>query len=558
MPNESTLSKSPQTCVDPGETSPCLPAGLTRRRFLELSACAATPVVLQACGGDDVSGTGGTASSGTGGSSGNADDATASEGGETAGASTSGGDSGTDSDPDDTGADSTGDDDTGTTGGEEPVDDGGEEFRFEPDRVPEDIDMFPRTVMAGEMKPSSVLLAIYIDDAEPKTLRLWRESQIEGNIILVQEAEVVPDTDGFVKVPVEDLAPGTWYSYAFFGEDFETRSLIGNVRTAISDTAEEVIRVAFASCNGGYYEPGGNEAPFTWPTMTAQADLEYDLMIHLGDMAYMDTVFSAGGTYEMYLEAWGGFHGGGYREVYPKTGLYATWDDHEVTDNGSVDPWSRSAEDVERIENAIEAYYTVLPIEGANSMDRLWRSHRWGQTVEFIMLDSRYERTPTKGGQYLSPEQMAFLQDRLENSPCRFKVICNSVPFTDLAPWLGIAASDRWKGYPAQRQEILDFVNDGDISNVYWVTGDIHANFVSYVQTNPGPGAGDTMREVCLTSGNTNPAAFLLGGNQFPYASGEPRTLVMTFDPGNESVHVEFRNAGTGAIDHEATLFSGV
>ncbi|MBL4687383.1 MAG: alkaline phosphatase D family protein [Nannocystaceae bacterium] len=556
MPDESTPSKRPETCVDNGETNPCHPGALTRRRFLELSAaCVATPVLLQACSGDDVSGTGGTAGSSTGGNEGSSDTAFASEDGGTD-STTGGGESGID--PDDTGTDSTGDDDTGTTGGDEPVDDGGEEFPFEPGGVPEDQDMFPRTVMAGEMQPDSVLLAIYIDDAQPKSLRLWRESQIEGNIILVHEADVVPDDDGFAKVPVDGLAPGTWYSYAFFAGDFETRSLIGNVRTAISANSEEVIRVAFASCNGGYYEPGGNEAPFTWPTMTTQAGLEYDLMIHLGDMGYMDTVFSEGGTYEMYLEAWGGFHAGGYREVYPKTGLYATWDDHEVTDNGSVDPWARSTEDVERIENAIEAYYTVMPIEGTNSMDRLWRSFSWGQTVEFIMLDSRYERTPTKGGLYLSPEQMAFLKDRIANSPCRFKVICNSVPFTDLEPWFGIAASDRWEGYPAQRQEILDFVNDEDISNVYWVTGDIHTNYVSHVQPSPGPGAGDSMREICVTSGNTNPAAFLLGGSQFPYAAGDPRTLVMTFDPSNESVHVEFRDGVTGAVDYEATLFSGV
>jgi len=78
---------------------------------------------------------------------------------------------------------STGDESTGGETGE-PTDDGGEEFPFDPGSVAEDAAMFPRTVMAGEMQVSSALLAIFIDDAQPKTLRVWRDSEVEGNVVL--------------------------------------------------------------------------------------------------------------------------------------------------------------------------------------------------------------------------------------------------------------------------------------------------------------------------------------------------------------------------------------
>ncbi len=543
-------------CTDAGEATPCQRAPMSRRRFLGLSvATIAAPTLLEGCGGDDPVAMGGGTGSET--------DPEPTSAGTSDGGSTSEGV--TSSDPDSTGGtsdesssgegESTGEGTGGESG--EPEDDGGEELPFDPGSVPEDDVTFPRTVMAGEMQASSALLSIFIGDAQPKTLRLWRDSEIEGNVVLVREEEVTPDADGFAKVSVEGLLPGTWYSYAYFGGDFESRSLIGRVRTALSASSSDAVTVAFAACNGGYYQPGSGET-FDWPSMTTQAQEDYDLMIHLGDQAYMDDVFSDGGTYEMYLEAWGGYHAGGYREVFPLSGLYSTWDDHEVTNNGSVDPWSRSPADIERIENAIEAYYRVMPIDATDSNDTLWRSFRWGQSVEFIILDSRYERSPTKAGLYISLEQMEWLKDRLSNSPCHFKVVCNSVPFTDLEPWFGIAAADRWKGYPAQRQEIIDFVNTEDIPNVYWVTGDIHTNFVSHVQPDPGPGAGDRMREICITSGNSNPAALLLQGSQFSYSTGSPRTVLLTFDPADNSVLVRFLNADTGAVEHEETLVSAL
>ena len=239
-----------------------------------------------------------------------------------------------------------------------------------------------------------------------------------------------------------------------------------------------------------------------------------------------------------------------------KSGLYSAWDDHEVTDDGAVDPWSGASEDISRIENAIEAYYTVMPIDATTSMDPLWRSFRWGATVEFIVLDSRYERSPRTQGEYISAQQLAFLKDRLQNSPCHFKVVLNSVPFAILTGWLGIQDSDRWEGYPEQRQEIIDFIDNEEIENVWWISGDIHTTYVGNINASPGAGPGSRMKEICVTSGNTNPVGGILNGDQFEYRVGEPRVPLLTFDPETNEVLVKIMDE-SGTVVYEQYLTYG-
>ncbi len=133
----------------------------------------------------------------------------------------------------------------GTSTGEDPVE-------FDPEAVPESMELFPRTVLAGDMDTSSVTLAIYVADAAPKRLRVWQPADA-GEIALVHDVDVTPDGDGYVKERVEGLMAGQWYQYAFFevaGEALVSRSLIGNVRTALAPGEAEPITIAFGSCVG--------------------------------------------------------------------------------------------------------------------------------------------------------------------------------------------------------------------------------------------------------------------------------------------------------------------
>lgn len=450
--------------------------------------------------------------------------------------------------------------------------DPGERIAFDPAAVPESIELFPRTPIAGEMKAASFWVAGFVSTAEPITLRVWQPSETEGEVFLVFEQQVTPDSRGFFKLAVEGLAAGEWYDYGLFSGDaeaaFVARSLLCRVRTALAEGSLEPVRIAIGACIGRglipeYVDPENPVPVEPWETMLRAAEHDYDLFIHLGDQGYMDNVYDADGTLEQYLAAWGAYHGGGYRVVYPKTGLYCTWDDHEVTNNGTVDPWTTDPLERERITNAQQAYYTVMPIDASDpAVDPLWRSFRWGDTVEFIVLDCRSERQAVETGIYLSDEQFAFLLDRLENSPCHFKCIVNSVPFSRLnlpedLPLIDVLVDpdDRWEGYVTQRQELQAFVDAHELRNILWITGDVHMCFVGQVELDPIT-PGESMWEVCVTSGNINGLATELPEGQFPWRSPDAHLPLITFDPRANLVHIEFVNK-YGSVAYSTDLQLG-
>ncbi len=456
-----------------------------------------------------------------------------------------------------TGPTSTGETSSGTT-----ADATTGEPAFVPVDVPEDAALFPRTVIAGEMKPTSVMFAVLAADKGEVTLRLWPHAKGtpvgDTGALVVHEQVCTPDVDGFIKVKVEGLEAGTWYGYGFFRADevggFSGRSLLGKVRTALAPDAVEAVTLGFASCIGAgfaiptYVDPA-NIHPLKWKTIDRMGQLDLDVFIHLGDELYLDEVFDAGGSYAMYVAAWAAGHGGGYRALYPNQGAYFTWDDHEVTDNGSISPFSPTPEETEKTDNAIRAYYTCHPIEATVRADRLWRSFRWGQTVEFIILDGRYD-AKIEGENYLSPAQEQFLLDTLKASPCVFKCIVNSAPFASL-PESTPENSDRWQQF-SQRARIKQFIDDNAITGIVSITGDIHMSYVGRLELDPVTLA-DAIPEICVTSGNVWPVISDFDAAQFPYIDARPTVPTITFDPAAAAIHVRVLYED-GSLAHETTI----
>ena len=178
--------------------------------------------------------------------------------------------------------------------------------------------------------------------------------------------------------------------------------MIGSFKTLLPAGSSEPVTIAFGSCVGhnsaipDFAEPDQTE-PFQWDLTKMAANLDFDLFAHLGDQGYMDDIWEAGGNYDQYLAAWGMYHGGGFRDIYPKAAVISTWDDHEVTDNTVVEPFTSDPEELRKMDNAKRAYYRVMPIDGNDyQVDKIWRSFRWGDTVEVILLDCRYELQQTR------------------------------------------------------------------------------------------------------------------------------------------------------------------
>lgn len=542
----------------PSSRGPDGPVVIDRRDFLRLGLGGAA--LLAGCSDDGVGGGEDT----TGSESGTAEptttapttgDATTgaqgSTGAPTTGAPTSDTTGATTGDPttgDPTTSDATTGDtttDDATTGDAELCEDGATQL-FDPEAVALDELLFPCTVMAGEMRPTSVMIAAFIADAAPKTLRVWRTGGEAGEVVLAHSSVVTPSAAGFAKTTVEGLCAGTWYSYGLFvgdGDEFTARSLIGEVRTAIADDALEPLTIAMAACNGSSLD---------WPAMTVTADEYYDMLVHLGDMAYND----GAETLAEYRASWREYLGaGGYKAALTRAGTYVTWDDHEIDDNSNFDRETMDPQELARRQNAMDAFFEALPIDAEGPDYQLWRSFRWGLTAEIIVLDCRYERRPSQN-QYMSPAQLAFLADRLKTSPCHFKVVMNSVPITNMPIAWDIAASDRWEGYPEQRQQVLDLIDEHDIKNVWFLSGDFHVCFVSRLEPG-GAQLSHRTREIAVTSGNESPIPeFLtqLDPPQFSYGVHKARAVLVTFDPEADAVLVRFLDPLTGDELYSETL----
>lgn len=432
---------------------------------------------------------------------------------------------------------------------------------FSPEAIPEDTAVFALGVQAGAMGPSSALLWCFVEGGAPCVVRVWRESEQPGQVLLLLEREVSPQ-EGYIKERVEGLSPGGRYRYGFFRRDaggaLVSRSALGRFRAAFEPGARRKLLVAASTCTSS------SNAPYRSLEMAAAS--APDLFLHLGDMSYNDGASSI----DEFREKWRAtLQDPGYRAILSACGFYMTWDDHEVVDSSQYDPETM---DPALLANGKRAFFETLAVEqGPN--DRLWRSYRWGATAEFFVVDSRSERLPStrKSGQavYIGAEQMAWLKQALRDSPCHFKVILNSVPMTDLpGPW-DLAEGDRWEGFRSQRDELLAAIRDARLRGVYFLSGDFHCGFVA--RLDPDGGLGASLWEIAVGPGGSgpNPLAVLVDKEklkredvfpspQFVYGSSSRAAMTtLLFDPVGDRVEVRFVEAGeaeSGKILFSQTL----
>lgn len=440
----------------------------------------------------------------------------------------------------------------------DPGGDGTGEPLFDPTSVPEDTTLFPRTVMAGDATVSTVVLTVFVSDATAKTIRVWTDGDPDDVVYL---ASVDTDPDGYVKTTVQGLEPGKSYGYMWTTgpEDDPTgRSLIGRFHTLPVLDESPPLTLAVLSCVGqGSLIPDYvqlDDEPHVYPLLEGTTAVPFDVVVHVGDQGYMDRVWDAGGTEAQYLQAWGIVHAGSYRKVYPRGNAWIAWDDHEVNDNTDLMPWTDDLDEQTKMAQAKAAWWRTMPIAG-QGVGPVWRSFRWGATVEVILLDCRYERqAPGSSPSLMSRAQLDWFAERLRTSPCRFVCVATDKPFADIqltdGPYPG--APERWQGHPDDRAEITDLIDDEGLSHVIFVTGDIHMNYIGTLAETPSSTSGRLL-EVCTTSGNINPFVNSLSDDQFAWRAEAPHLPTLTFDADAGTVTLRFHDLD-GVMVHERVV----
>ncbi|MDB4929292.1 MAG: Phosphodiesterase/alkaline phosphatase, partial [Myxococcaceae bacterium] len=401
---------------------------------------------------------------------------------------------------------------------------------------------FPLGVMAGDAAADSLIFWTKYEGSAPLVLRVL---EMDGGRVaaLRFDGRVTPSAAGVVRAVVTGLRPGRQHRYAFLvapGGEPDGRSLVGRARTAIADDSRAPIVFAGTSCTNQNHRP--------FPALVhAGARDDLDFFIHAGDHVYTDhgaPSETLGDYREKYAANWSS---AGLRALHRSTGMYLTWDDHEVRNNWDPETFPRA-----RLASARQAFFEHRATRrDAAAPDRIWRSFRWGHTAEVFILDCRSERrpstrslTPARDSVYISRAQMDWLKAGLRASPAVFKFIVNSVPIYGRPGGLD---SDNWIAYPSQRREILGHIANNNLRGVVWLSGDIHVGGVVRMESSGpwsdgwevimGPGGADR-RDLPDPDRSRWPV----------YVADRHNYTLFRADPTDRSLAVEFVDGGGSRI----------
>jgi len=169
---------------------------------------------------------------------------------------------------------------------------------------------------------------------------------------------------------------------------------------------------------------------------------------------------------------------------------FVQWDDHETTNNwypGEVleDP-RYTVRDVDllavRARRALREYY---PWRG----DLIYRSRRYGPSLELFFLDMRTyrgpntandQRDPSRLTEILGEAQLEWIKGALARSTATWKVIASDMPIGLLVrdgpgAWEAIAQGDgEAAGRELEIADLLSHIRATGIRNVVWITADVH------------------------------------------------------------------------------------
>ena len=107
---------------------------------------------------------------------------------------------------------------------------------------------------------------------------------------------------------------------------------------------------------------------------------------------------------------------------------------------------------------------------------KLWYEFSNGK-CDFFVMDTRTERVlGSSPPQILGPEQMKQLLRWLARGQGegRIKIVVSAVPFLSVLP---NESEDKWSGFEVQRNAILQAIQQKQLRNIVFVSGDVHCSF---------------------------------------------------------------------------------
>jgi alkaline phosphatase D len=374
--------------------------------------------------------------------------------------------------------------------------------------------VFPSGVASGDPLADRVILWTRVAVAAETADVGWRiaSDRAFARIVASGSIRTAAARDFTVKVDAGGLEPGNTYYYSFnIGRQF---SPIGRTRT-LPQAGVSRLRFAVVSCSNypyGFFNVYGR--------LAARPDL--DAVLHLGDYMYeFENGRYGDGTKlhrvprpigETVTLADYRLRYATYRTdpdlqaAHQQHPFITVWDDHELTNNawreGALNHQPESEGDwATRRAAAYRAYLEWMPVREQPGLNpRLYRSFRFGNLADLVMLDARALRD-----QQVAPEDLAGLADprrtmlgaaqeawcfdelrTSQRSGTPWRLVGQQVLFARMTP-VGqkVRNADTWDGYQAARDRVLDMIGSERISDVVILTGDVHSSWAMDVPRAP-------------------------------------------------------------------------
>ncbi len=377
----------------------------------------------------------------------------------------------------------------------------------------------PHGVSAGDVTTESVVL--WARTTKPGDVKFTLR-QVSGGAHRVKHAAInVADSSVPAKALFTGLTAGA--SYVYDVKDADGARRFGTFRTAHAPGSGSGLRFGVSGDWRGELSPYPAIANAWWRNL--------DFFVKLGDTIYAD--YPSAAVNKPQAESLNDFrlkHAEVYSRRYEMnawsalqafTPIYAMIDDHEITNDfaggaaassdarfagtsGLINatPLYRNGLQAFTEYNAIQARtYPVVGDTRTDGRPDLYRTQRFGDVAALFMVDARSFRDqelpavqnpfdPAQVSTFLAgafnPARTMLSQRQTQRllgdllaahtAGVIWKFILVPEPMQNLGV---IGASDRFEGYAAERTEILKFIEDQQISNVVFVSADIHGTLVN-------------------------------------------------------------------------------
>jgi alkaline phosphatase D len=332
------------------------------------------------------------------------------------------------------------------------------------------------TTLADETRPSLQLGPI-LGAVGPDRASIWLKAtaQAASGVIIAESADLEAGrrevtgppltvaTDFAGVVEVTDLRPATTYLYQVALDDVPAVTPPSSFVTAPPAGTTGQLRFATISCVG--------PPELSARSWAALADVPVDLLLQLGDNAYVDSTEPARHRQKFYAQR----AVPAYRAIAARTPTLAIWDDWDYAGNNSDGTEAGKARSLRTFEQL-----WPNPSFGQADDPGVYFRFSWGD-VDFFMLDGRYHRSPNDLADagdktMLGASQLSWLKRELLASEATFKFLVSG------GQWESRGRTDSWASFTRERNELLQFLRDREISGVVLLSGDRHVTAGYQVQ----------------------------------------------------------------------------